>query len=125
MNSLTLGNSKMSLILVNNLSQSLPQMLMRDAVTHGLLSESSVALDTTHFEALDFLLNLCSAKDLFSQVFAALLKHKTLEDLVKACSDFEFGEPAKQQLIIAKVTQVISDNYVEHKLVKDEPLIQI
>jgi hypothetical protein len=84
-----------------------------------------LALDTTHFEALDFMLNLCSAKDLFSQVFTTLLKHKVLEDLVKACNDFEFGQPAKQQLIVAKVTQVISDNYVEHKLVKDEPLIQI
>jgi hypothetical protein len=37
-------------------------MLVNDAITNGLLSQKTEALDTTHYEALDLMLNLSSSK---------------------------------------------------------------
>ncbi len=93
-------------------------MIITDALTQGFLStpDANIGIDTASFEALDLLLNLCSNKELFTEVFKETLTHQTLEGLHKSCFDFEFGDPSKQKMAQAKIKQIISDHYVEFSL---------
>ncbi len=69
MNALTIGNSRTSSTLLSSLAPWLPLSLITDSLTFGLFSKDSPGLDSTHLESLDFLLNLCSSKEVYTSFF--------------------------------------------------------